>query len=75
MTAAAAMSGRISPPTNPPALCSAPLGTRPRGARQQSLLATPSFALEGETGKLKWFQQIVHHDAADYDMPTPAHSD
>jgi competence ComEA-like helix-hairpin-helix protein len=26
-------------------------------------------ALEASTGKLKWFQQLVHHDLWDYDLP------
>ncbi|PYR01306.1 MAG: quinoprotein glucose dehydrogenase, partial [Acidobacteria bacterium] len=26
-------------------------------------------ALDAATGKLKWYQQLVHHDLWDYDMP------
>jgi len=28
-------------------------------------------ALDANTGKLKWFHQLVHHDIWDFDMPTP----
>lgn len=28
-------------------------------------------ALRGATGEVVWFQQLVHHDVWDYDLPTP----
>ena len=37
----------------------------------KNLYCNSILALDAETGTLKWFFQIVHHDAADYDMPTP----
>jgi quinoprotein glucose dehydrogenase len=37
----------------------------------KNLYCNSILALDGDTGKLKWFFQLVHHDAADYDMPTP----
>ncbi len=29
------------------------------------------LALDASTGKLKWYQQLVHHDLWDYDIPAP----
>jgi quinoprotein glucose dehydrogenase len=37
----------------------------------KNLYCNSILAIDGDTGKLKWFFQLVHHDAADYDMPTP----
>ena len=37
----------------------------------KNLYCNSIIALDGDTGKLKWFQQLIHHDASDYDMPTP----
>jgi glucose dehydrogenase len=25
-------------------------------------------ALDGATGKMKWFRQVIHHDVRDYDL-------
>jgi quinoprotein glucose dehydrogenase len=36
-----------------------------------NLFANTLVALDLETGKLKWFQQVVHQDLWDYDLPTP----
>ena len=36
-----------------------------------NLYANTLLALDGDTGKLKWFHQLIHHEASDYDMPTP----
>ena len=37
----------------------------------KNLYCNSLLALDGQTGKLKWYQQIVHHDIWDIDMPTP----
>jgi quinoprotein glucose dehydrogenase len=36
-----------------------------------NLYADSLVALDAATGKLKWYQQITHHDLWDYDLPTP----
>ena len=36
-----------------------------------NLYCNSLVALDGATGKLKWFHQLVHHDVWDSDMPTP----
>ena len=36
-----------------------------------NLYSNTILALDGDTGKLKWFHQLIHHDFSDYDMPTP----
>ena len=36
-----------------------------------NLYANTLLALDGDTGKLKWYHQLIHHEASDYDMPTP----
>ena len=46
-------------------------GDANRAVPGKNLYCNSILALDGDTGKLKWFFQIVHHDAADYDMPTP----
>jgi len=46
-------------------------GDANRAAPGRNLYCNSLLALDAETGKLKWYFQIVHHDAADYDMPTP----
>jgi glucose dehydrogenase len=35
----------------------------------KNLYANSLVALEATTGKLKWFQQLVHHDIWDWDLP------
>jgi glucose dehydrogenase len=37
----------------------------------KNLYCNSILALDADTGKLKWFQQLVHHDIWDLDMPTP----
>ena len=37
----------------------------------KNLYCNSIIALNGDTGKIKWFQQLIHHDNSDYDMPTP----
>src|SRR5215467_8397860 len=46
-------------------------GDANRAVPGKNLYCNSILALDSDTGKLKWFFQIVHHDAADYDMPTP----
>ena len=36
-----------------------------------NLYCNSIIALDGDTGKLKWYQQLIHHDFSDFDMPTP----
>jgi glucose dehydrogenase len=35
----------------------------------KNLYANTLLALEAETGRLRWFQQLVHHDIWDWDLP------
>ena len=37
----------------------------------KNLYCNSIVALDGATGKLKWYQQLIHHDLWDMDMPTP----
>ena len=37
----------------------------------KNLYCNSIIALEAETGKLKWFQQLIHRDANNWDMPGP----
>lgn len=37
----------------------------------QNLYGNCLLALEASTGKLIWYQQLVHHDLWDYDLPAP----
>ena len=37
--------------------------------RGQNLYANSLVALDARTGALKWFQQLVHHDIWDFDLP------
>ena len=46
-------------------------GDANRAVPGKNLYCNSILAIEAETGKLKWYFQIVHHDASDYDMPTP----
>ena len=46
-------------------------GDANRAVPGKNLYCNSILAIEAETGKLRWFFQLVHHDAADYDMPTP----
>jgi quinoprotein glucose dehydrogenase len=36
-----------------------------------NLYCNSIVALDGATGKLKWYHQLIHHDLWDMDMPTP----
>ena len=46
-------------------------GDANRAVKGNNLYCNSIVALDGATGKLKWFHQLVHHDASDWDMPTP----
>jgi quinoprotein glucose dehydrogenase len=37
----------------------------------KNLYCNSILALDGATGKLKWYHQLVHHDIWDIDLPTP----
>lgn len=37
----------------------------------KNLYANCLLALDANTGKLKWFHQLIHHDLWDLDLPTP----
>ena len=41
----------------------------------QNLYGNCLIALDAATGKLKWFQQLVHHDIWDWDLPAAPMSD
>jgi glucose dehydrogenase len=36
-----------------------------------NLYCNSIIALDGDSGELKWYHQLIHHEASDYDMPTP----
>ena len=42
------------------------------GPEGMNLYTGSLVALDANTGKLKWFHQLVHHDIWDFDLPTPA---
>src|SRR5207249_2885913 len=46
-------------------------GDANRAVHGSNLYCNSIVALDAQTGKLKWFHQLVHHDASDWDMPTP----
>ncbi|HET9830624.1 MAG TPA: ThuA domain-containing protein [Vicinamibacterales bacterium] len=46
-------------------------GDANRAVKGSNLYCNSLIALDAQTGKLKWFHQLVHHDASDWDMPTP----
>jgi glucose dehydrogenase/type 1 glutamine amidotransferase len=46
-------------------------GDANRAVHGSNLYCNSIVALDAQTGKLKWFRQLVHHDASDWDMPTP----
>ena len=46
-------------------------GDANRAVHGKNLYCNSLVALDAATGKLKWYQQLVHHDASDWDMPTP----
>ena len=37
----------------------------------KNLYCNSIVALDADTGKLKWFFQLIHHEQSDWDMPTP----
>jgi glucose dehydrogenase len=37
-----------------------------------NLFGSSLVALDAETGKMKWYFQVTHHDLWDYDLPSPA---
>src|SRR5581483_8511102 len=43
----------------------------PDGVAGPQLYASSLLALDANTGKLKWYHQITHHDDWDWDSPTP----
>jgi glucose dehydrogenase len=46
-------------------------GDANRPVAGKNLYCNSLIALDGATGKLKWYQQIIHRDIWDIDMPTP----
>jgi quinoprotein glucose dehydrogenase len=42
----------------------------PNAAQRPARTSTPNslVALDGATGKMKWFRQVIHHDVRDYDL-------
>ena len=49
----------------------APLADANRAVPGMNLYCNSLVALDGATGKLKWYHQLVHHDVWDSDLPTP----
>lgn len=49
----------------------APTGDANSYVQGPQLYASSLVALDANTGKLKWFRQITHHDVWDWDSPTP----
>jgi quinoprotein glucose dehydrogenase len=49
----------------------APTGDANLAVPGTNLYANCLLALDANTGKLKWFHQLVHHDVFDFDLPTP----
>jgi len=41
------------------------------GPEGKNLYTGSLVALDANTGKMKWFHQLIHHDIWDFDMPTP----
>ncbi len=41
------------------------------GSPGANLYSDSLVALDGMTGKMKWFQQVIHHDIWDYDVAAP----
>jgi quinoprotein glucose dehydrogenase len=37
----------------------------------KNLYCNSILALDGDTGTLKWYYQLIHHEQSDWDMPTP----
>jgi glucose dehydrogenase len=49
----------------------APTGDANRAVPGKNLYSNSLLALDANTGKLKWFHQLIHHDVWDFDLPTP----
>ena len=49
----------------------APLGDSNSYAKGSQLYSSSLLAIDANTGKLKWYHQITHHDVWDWDLPTP----
>jgi glucose dehydrogenase len=49
----------------------APTGDANHGVTGKNLYSNTLLALDANTGKLKWFHQLIHHDVWDFDLPTP----
>jgi glucose dehydrogenase len=49
----------------------APLGDLNGRAKGSEFFSASLVALDANTGKLKWFQQITHKDIWDWDLPVP----
>jgi quinoprotein glucose dehydrogenase len=49
----------------------APTADANRAVPGMNLYCNSLLALDGATGRLKWYHQLVHHDVWDSDMPTP----
>jgi len=43
----------------------------PPGVSGPQLYGSSLLAIDANTGKLKWYHQITHHDVWDWDLPTP----
>ncbi len=41
------------------------------GPEGKNLYTGSLVAIDANTGKMKWFHQLIHHDIWDFDMPTP----
>jgi len=49
----------------------APTGDANHAVPGKNLYSNTLLALDANTGKLKWFHQLIHHDVWDFDLPTP----
>src|SRR5215510_6662362 len=49
----------------------APTGDANRAVPGKNLYSNSLLAIDANTGKLKWFHQLIHHDVWDFDLPTP----
>ena len=49
----------------------APTGDANHAVAGKNLYSNTLLALDANTGKLKWFHQLIHHDVWDFDLPTP----
>jgi quinoprotein glucose dehydrogenase len=49
----------------------APTGDANHAVPGKNLYSNTLLAIDANTGKLKWFHQLIHHDVWDFDLPTP----